>query len=40
MKKNYITPEVEVIEIEVEKGFATSPGGVPVDPNPDDEGWG
>ena len=26
MKMNYITPEVEIIEIEVEKGFATSPG--------------
>jgi hypothetical protein len=29
---NYETPEVEVIEVEVEKGFATSPGG--------NEGWG
>lgn len=26
MKKFYETPQVEVIEIEVEKGFATSPG--------------
>lgn len=24
---NYEAPEVEVIEVEVEKGFATSPGG-------------
>ena len=24
---NYETPQVEVIEVEVEKGFATSPGG-------------
>ena len=27
MKKNYETPQVEVIEVEVEKGFAGSDGG-------------
>ncbi len=32
MKMNYVTPEVEVIEIEVEKGFATS-GDPEIDPN-------
>ena len=37
MKKFYETPQVEVIEIEVEKGFATSPSPSPgVDNNPDD----
>ena len=35
MKKFYETPQVEVIEIEVEKGFATSPS-PGVDNNPDD----
>lgn len=30
MEKNYVTPEVEVIEVEVEKGFDMSIGG---------EGW-
>jgi len=25
---SYESPQVEVIEVEVEKGFATSPGGV------------
>ncbi len=29
MEKNYIAPQVEVIEVEVEKGFATS--GIPVE---------
>ena len=33
MKKFYETPQVEVIEIEVEKGFATS-GDPEIDPNP------
>ena len=30
----YVAPEVEIIEVEVEKGFATSgaPGQSPVDP--------
>ena len=27
MEKNYIAPEVEVIEVAVEKGFAVSVGG-------------
>ena len=27
MKKNYETPEIEVIDVRIEKGFATSPGG-------------
>lgn len=25
-KQNYITPEIEVIEVAIEQGFATSPG--------------
>ena len=35
MKKQYVAPVVEVIEVEVEKGFATSggPGESPI------EGW-
>jgi hypothetical protein len=27
MNKTYETPQVEVIEVQVEKGFAVSPGG-------------
>ncbi len=27
MEKFYVAPEVEVLEVEVEKGFAASPGG-------------
>lgn len=34
-KLNYIAPEVEVLDIKIEKGFATSPNGIP-----DDYGWG
>lgn len=26
-KMNYISPEVEVLDVVIEKGFATSPGG-------------
>lgn len=33
MKKFYETPQVEVIEIEVEKGFATSGGDPVIDPD-------
>lgn len=29
MEKNYVVPEVEIIEVEVEKGFAQSPGVIP-----------
>ena len=37
MKKNYETPEVEILEINVEKGFANSPenGGTNI-PSTDD----
>lgn len=31
---DYETPKVDVIEVEVEKGFATSPGDYPYD-----DGW-
>ena len=31
MEKNYVVPQVDVIEIEVEKGFSASPGGGNVD---------
>ena len=33
-KQTYISPEIEVLEIAVEKGFATSvgPGESPIDP--------
>ena len=27
MEKFYVAPEVEVLEVEVEQGFASSPGG-------------
>lgn len=33
-KKIYSAPEVEIIEVAVEKGFATS-----IDPMPYDNGW-
>ena len=36
MKKNYVTPEIEVIEVRIEQGFASSPGGGTE--NPDDDG--
>ena len=28
-KKNYVQPEIEVLQIEIEKGFATSAGDSP-----------
>lgn len=31
-KQNYITPEVEIIEVEIEKGFAASNGDPLEDP--------
>ena len=33
MMMNYEAPQVEVIEVEVEKGFATSPGTDTQDPD-------
>ena len=33
MMEAYVAPQVEVIEVEVEKGFALSPGDVPDYPN-------
>ena len=36
MKKNYETPEIEVIDVRIEKGFAGSPTSNPLeDPNDD-----
>jgi hypothetical protein len=32
-KQNYVTPEVDVIEVEIEKGFAAS------SEDPEDGGW-
>ena len=34
MKKNYVTPEMEMLEVQIEKGFATSAGPQPGE-NPD-----
>ncbi len=36
---NYEAPKVEVIEVEVEKGFAVSPGGNGEGMNPGNGGW-
>lgn len=34
----YVSPQVEVLEVEVEKGFATSPGGTEkYEPDTEDE---
>lgn len=39
-KLEYLSPEIQVIEVNVEKGFASSPGGDPTTPGDgdDDEG--
>ena len=29
MEKKYVAPEVEILEVEVEKGFAVSPNSLP-----------
>lgn len=34
MKMNYTAPEIEVIEVAIEQGFASSPG------DPTYDGWG
>ena len=36
MKKSYVVPEAEIVEVTVEQGFAGSYGGV--DSNPNDVG--
>ena len=33
MEKFYVAPDVEILEVEVEKGFAASPYGNESDPN-------
>ena len=35
MEKFYVAPEVEVLEVEVEKGFAASPQGEDMPPRPE-----
>ena len=35
MEKFYVAPEVEVLEVEVEQGFAASPGGGSIEDMPD-----
>lgn len=41
--KNYVAPEIEVIEVEIEQGFAVTGGGgkfnVPGGNPSDDSGW-
>ena len=37
MKKNYETPEIEVIDVRIEKGFAQTDGGNTEDP--ENGGW-
>ena len=39
MENLYVAPEVEVLEVEVERGFEASPGGPNVDVDPDDMPW-
>lgn len=38
-KKMYLTPEIEVLEVEVEQGFAVSGGPAPIDDMPYGGGW-
>lgn len=39
-KRQYVAPQIEVIEVEVEKGFAASPGFEGTTPDSDDSEFG
>ena len=38
-KQNYISPEIEVVDVQIEQGFATSPGNGSNTENPESGGW-